>query len=177
MCSWKKEVIKITGFGGTIAGLLGVIMFLVLYMGGVHLFDLSFQLDYWFVALPFIFIGIWYYRKAHGQLRLWQGLVLGYLTNFLAGTVVTIFIFIFLTYFGENFIKESAEFSISHMTGMRDKYISSKTMSAESFDKNLEIMTVALNTTQPIDVALDKLIRFSAIGFIYTFILSLILRK
>lgn len=160
---------------GTVGAVLAIAMFLTLYFSGIYLFDLAFRLDVW-ITLPFIGISIWYFRKVTGgQLHFWQGLVLGFFVNWVFLIVYSTFVIVFLEVLAPDFLDQSITQVINAARSQEEMI----RQSDPKFDYETELSSLihhAKNVTTWSHIA-DKFIWFSILGTIFTFLLSVILRK
>lgn len=160
---------------GIVGAILAIAMFLTLYVSGIFLFDLAFRLDVW-ITLPFIGVSLWYFRKVTGgQLRFWQGLLLGFFVNWVFLIVYGIFIAIFLEVISPDFLEQSTT-QVIEAAKSQEEIIRKND---PEFDYEAELLSLikhTKNVTTWSHIA-DKFIWFSILGTIFTFLLSVILRK
>lgn len=173
----KNALIQLSLKTGLISGILAIIMFLTFYSLNVYLFDVTFQLDFW-VPLPFVIIGSWYYRKLQGnELRFWQGFVIGYITCMLTAFISALFAYIFLAHIDPDFLEQSRASAINYFKTNKQQIIEFLDGDEASYQDNLTQFIDSVAEASPWSIALDKLIRFAGFGLFYSFIVSLILRK
>lgn len=173
----KHPLLKLSLKTGLISGALAIVMFLTFYFIDVHLFEVTFQLDFW-VPLPFVALGAWYFRKLQGnELRFWQGFVIGYITSFMTAILSASFAYVFLEYIDPEFLQASKEASIAYFETNKLQIIDFLEGDEEAYIENLNNFKAHIKDASPGTVAMDKFIRFSGFGLFYAFIVSLILRK
>ena len=159
---------------GLLAAGLVIVYFFTLYFSGAMLFDPFYKFDFW-VTIPFIVVGTIYLRKYQGELRFWQGLILGFYITIVCAGVISLFYYMFLSFAETSFIAES----LLHRLGLIQELID-KTTDLDSVVRLKDILEqtkVMGENTTPLDVSLDKILYHYIIGAIVTVIISILARK
>lgn len=171
----NKEIRKLGLQLGSIAGILTILYFLVLYFSGVKLFDdFSYKLDFW-VTIPMIVVGIVYLRKLKKSLRIWEGLLLAFWIIIACSSLAALFSYAFLTFIEPEFIAESVKSRLAIIEITQSKITNPKRVE--------ELKLIADNTAKygesitPYSFAMDKIIWPYIIGSVVAFISSVLLRK
>jgi hypothetical protein len=114
---------------------------------------------------------IWYLKHKTGELRFWQGLILGFVNYFVAAIVSGILLFIFVNYIApDTFSQLIAEGKMELDRLAKDNN--------PNFRLNYKMAYQNLKNTKPTDVFLGELsniTKFVFVGFV-TFLTSAILR-
>lgn len=91
------KVLKVSFLSGSIASVFMAIYFAVLFFSGVNIFDFAYNLDFW-IPLIFLIIAVKLFRDRYngGVLHFWQGISITFITGTVIGSVLFIFIYLFL---------------------------------------------------------------------------------
>lgn len=160
-----------------------IIYFLTIYfMGNIGVLDGTKFYDFWMPAV-FIFIALKFFRDRvnKGELRMWQGLVLGIQITAINVIILGGFIALFMYYIDPNYMDASKEFFANNLNAWKVHYIEQNNMSIESFlAENPKNFKQVLETSKLVSVSgvvQDKMMTISFFGILYSFILSIFLRR
>ena len=167
----KKLLIRATIPSGILGSAALIIYFFTFYLAQIPYLDKIYNLEFW-IPLPIIIVSIYYYRKAAGELRFWQGFLVGYLVNIIMLFTYIIFLVLMFCVFDEAFLSKSISAFIAEKHSERELILKSG-WSEEEFNNLLKI---AKNTTIS-SIVQGKIIVLSIAGLIYTVILSMLFRK
>lgn len=170
----NKELRNLGLLFGAVAGGLTVAYFFTLYFSGLMLFDDAYKLDFW-VTVPMVVMAVVYVRKVQNELRMWQGLLIGFYIVIACSTISALFYYIFVGFIDTDFMQLSWEHRLGLIKSSLDGATSQKAIArfTEVYDITKEIS----KTSGAYDVAIDKIIWHYFVGLLITFFTSLILRK
>ena len=112
-------------------------------------------------------------RDYHNQgiLRLWQGLLGGLIIYLTIALISAIFIWAFIRYYNDAILTDYINFNILNIEDKRAALV-------ETYDEaTYQDLLQNIRETTAYHIALDEFIRKLLIGFISTFIISIVLRK
>ena len=159
---------------GTLAAVLSIILFLILYYAGRNPMLIPPFLDFRILLYPIILVfAIRDYKenRNEGMLHFWQGMSVGIQALVISSFFMAIFILIFGGLIEEDFVPEYIRLMTEQIGHLDEKVIES--VGEEAIDRSLEL----LPTTHIFDLALDYFIKSLPYGLFLTIIISLILRK
>ena len=170
----KNPIVKASVKYGVIGGLLAVILLIVLHAIGQNPILSTKKIPFGIILVPLlVFFNMKEFRDYfnNGELRLWQGLVIGFVNYLIIALISAIFIWAFLTYYDQEILKELINFNVLNFEQNKTGFI--ETFDEATYDK---VLADIRNTTVH-HIALDDFVRKMLIGFISTFIISIFLRK
>lgn len=159
---------------GSIASILSIILFLILYYSGQNPLLIPAFLDFRILLFPiFLVFGIRDYKENNnnGFLHFWQGFSIGLLVVLIIAFIMSVFIVIFGVWIEPDFVQKYIQTSIEQINLAKEKI--STAIGEEKLTKVLEI----LPSTTLFDLALDYFLKSLPYGLFLTIIISLILRK
>ena len=159
---------------GSIATLLSIILFLVLYYAGQNPLLIPAFLDFRILLFPiFLVFSIREFKENHnsGFLHFWQGFSIGLTVILIIAFLMSVFIWIFGSVIEPEFVSNFIQASLDQIESAREKI--QNAIGEEELTKVLEI----LPSTTLYDLALDYFLKSLPYGLFLTIIISLILRK
>jgi hypothetical protein len=159
---------------GSIATLLSIILFLILYYAGQNPLLIPAFLDFRILLFPiFLVFSIREFKENYnsGFLHFWQGFSIGLMVILIIAFLMSVFIWIFGSWVEQEFVSNFIQLSIDQIESARKKI--QDAIGEEELTKVLEI----LPSTTLFDLALDYLLKSLPYGLFLTIIISLILRK
>lgn len=159
---------------GTLAAVLSIILFLILYYAGKNPLLIPPFLDFRILLYPIILVfAIRDYKenRNEGILHFWQGMSVGIQAVVISSFFMAIFILIFGGLIENDFVPEYIRLMSEQIHHLDQKVIES--VGEEAINKSLEL----LPSTHIFDLALDYFIKSLPYGLFLTIIISLILRK
>ena len=159
---------------GTLAAVLSIILFLILYYAGKHPLLIPPFLDFRIILYPIILVFAirdFKENRNEGILHFWQGMSVGIQAVAISSFFMAIFILIFGGLIDSAFLSEYIRLMSEQISHLDEKVIES--VGKEAINKSLEL----LPSTHIFDLALDYFIKSLPYGLFLTIIISLILRK
>ena len=161
---------------GLMAGFFLVLLFFTLFSIGTSFTSLMYDVDLGLIIF-FIFISLIYFRdyKNYQEMKFTQGLITGGVSTVVSSSIVAMFIIVFLTYIYPEALHEDVKRSVGELMNINKKgeniYIS--LYGQKEFDLQIE----AFKTVTVGQLAIKKFLSISIVGFIFTLVLSIFLRK
>lgn len=171
-----KNVMVQTGLlSGSVAGVMGIVLFLTLYLMGVGLVDSVFRVDF-IIPLPFLIFSLYYFRKRSSELRIWQGLIIGAVTVCVFAFLYLSFITLFMNVVDTDFLQKTIQIRIDEIEVMKIAMGKNEEYREEYFEK----YPIQLNAAKSLTIS--SIIFFKAqwyifAGALYTIFMSLLFRK
>lgn len=159
---------------GSIAAVLSIVLFLILYYSGRNPLLIPAFLDFRILLFPIFLVFSMRDFKENwngGFLHFWQGFSIGILVIGLIALLMALFILIFGSWIEPDFVSNFIQSSIEQIESAREKITTA--IGEEELTKVLEI----LPSTTLYDLALDYFLKSLPYGLFLTIIISLILRR
>ena len=159
---------------GFMGGVLSIGLFLTLHLIGENPLILTKRLPFAFILVPlFIFFSVKEFRdfKNGGTLHFWQGIIIGFVNYTIIALISSLFIWVFLERFHPETLTEFIQSSLLLIEKNKENTI--KAYGLEIYEN---LLAEIENTTAYI-IAVDDIVRKWLIGFFFTIVLSVILRK
>ncbi len=166
------SIIKIPVKFGALGAAVIVLIFLVYYfMGSNPVIEMD-MLDL-FILPIFLFFGIKEYRDRFNQglLEFWQGMTVGFFVYILIAGLSALFIWVFIDLIDTSIVEEYIADRLKGLHEIKEKII--EEMGEDLFHESVDKVG---NTTSR-DIALDGFLKKSAIGFLLTSVLSVVLKR
>ncbi|HLF34737.1 MAG TPA: DUF4199 domain-containing protein [Cyclobacteriaceae bacterium] len=158
---------------GSVAGILSVVLFTILYLGGRHPLLIPAYLDFRLLLFPiFIVFGIRDFREIRnrGILHFWQGFSVGTMIVLTLGFIMAVYIILLGGVFDHEFTSEYIAGTMQKIAETKESIISQ--VGEAAYNKSLEI----LPSTTLGDLSFDYFLKGLPLGFMLTIIISLLLR-
>lgn len=170
----KTPILRVPAKFGLIGGLLAAILFVILYAAGQNPLLSTKKIPFGIILIPLlVYFSIKEFRdySNNGELRFWQGLVIGFVNYLIIALISGVFVLAFLSYYDRAILQELINFNVLNFEENKAGFI--ETFDQATYDKVL----ADIRRTTVHHIALDDFTRKVLIGFISTFIISIFLRK
>ena len=170
----KTPILRVPAKFGLIGGLLAAILFVILYAADQNPLLSTKKIPFGIILIPLlVYFSIREFRDYSngGELRFWQGLVIGFVNYLIIALISAVFVLAFLSYYDRAILQELINFNVLNFERNQAGFI--ETFDQATYDKVL----ADIRETTVHHIALDDFTRKMLIGFISTFIISIFLRK
>ncbi|MEM1406656.1 MAG: DUF4199 domain-containing protein [Bacteroidota bacterium] len=170
-------LLKVASKYSLTGSLLAIALILVLFYTNKHPLLIPIAYDYRILLFGvFIYFSIREFKTYHnnGELHFWQGLITGIFFYLILGLLVGSFIGVFSAV-EPSFLEEFIQANVKGLQMNKSEFTTEGpvTLSEEEFARQLELT----KATKPITLGIDYFIKSCVIGFFFSVILAVILRK
>jgi hypothetical protein len=161
---------------GLLTGFFFILLFVTLFSLDTSFTSLMYDVDLGLMVF-FVFITLIYFRDYNNyqEMKFTQGLLSGAITTVVSSLIMAVFILLLLNYICPDALADDVRKSIDGLMILNDKgdnvYVS--LYGQEEFDLQME----AFKTVKVEQLAIKKLFSISIVGFIFTIVFSIFLRK
>ena len=170
----KSQLVKVPIKYGITGGILCVMLFFVLQLGGSYPFVMSTYFMSGVIILIMLYFSTKELRdyKYGGKLAYWEGMSAGFVCILLVAFVSAVFVYVYVSQIDRNILEDHAEYVAATLIEDPAGWI--ERHGEEGYQKLLDESKQLIS---PIELAFDDFLKKMVIGFFITTIISLLFKR